>query len=283
MVSAPPVRRRLVGRELRRYREGLGFTLDDAARTLECDRSKISRIETGQRGIRGKELRELLAEYGVAGEQKALLAALADPRGGIGWYRDYEDVLADAWQDYLLLETAATGVAAYDAQQVPGLLQTPAYARALAETDPSLADDAARDKAAEAVIARQLAILDDGRLEVQLVIGQAALHQQVGSAAVMREQLSVLAAAAADSSAVTVQVLPFESGAHAAVGDGSMAILRFVGAPELGVVHVGGIGGGVCLEGRDDVEAYSRVFEQLRAFALSSAQSALMLRGLTGD
>ena len=62
---------------------------------------------------------------------------------------------AGAWQDYLLLETAATGIAAYDAQQVPGLLQTPAYARALAETDPSLADDAARDQAAEAVIARQ--------------------------------------------------------------------------------------------------------------------------------
>jgi transcriptional regulator with XRE-family HTH domain len=52
MVPAPAVRRRLVGRALRRYRENLGYTLEDAARTLECDRSKISRIETGQRGIR---------------------------------------------------------------------------------------------------------------------------------------------------------------------------------------------------------------------------------------
>ena len=120
MVSAPPVRRRLVGRALRRYREGLGFTLDDAARTLECDRSKISRIETGQRGIRGKELRELLAEYGVAGEQQALLTALADPRGGFGWHRDYTGVLPGAWQDYLAVETAATGIAAYGAQCIPG-------------------------------------------------------------------------------------------------------------------------------------------------------------------
>jgi Domain of unknown function (DUF5753) len=136
---------------------------------------------------------------------------------------------------------------------------------------------------AGAVLARQQAILSEGRPEVQLVIGEAALHQQVGSAAVMHEQFSVLAAAAADSGVVTLQVLPFESGAHAAAGDGSMAILRFVGAPELGLFHVGGIGGGVCLEGRDDVEAYSRVFEQLRAFALSPAQSALLLRGLAGD
>ena len=115
------------------------------------------------------------------------------------------------------------------------------------------------------------------------MIGQAALHQQVGSAAVMDEQIGALAEAAGDSGTVTVQILPFESGAHAAAGDGSLALLRFAGAPGLGLVHVGGIGGGVCLEGQDDLEAYARVFEQLRAFALSPAQSALLLRGLVGD
>lgn len=70
MITDPPVRRRLVGGALRQYRENLGYTLDDAAQILECDRSKISRIETGQRGIRGKELRELLAEYGIGEEQQ---------------------------------------------------------------------------------------------------------------------------------------------------------------------------------------------------------------------
>jgi Domain of unknown function (DUF5753) len=135
----------------------------------------------------------------------------------------------------------------------------------------------------EAVIARQQAILGDLRPEVRLVIGEAALHQQVGSKTVMNEQLTALALAAGDSGIVTVQVLPFESGAHAAAGDGSLAILRFAGAPGLGLVHLGGIGGGVCLEGKDDLEAYERVFEQLQAFALSPAQSALLLRGLVGD
>jgi transcriptional regulator with XRE-family HTH domain len=283
MVPAPPVRRRLVGRALRRYREGLGFTLDDAARALECDRSKISRIETGQRGIRGKELRELLAEYGVAGEQQVILTALADPRSAFGWHRGYADVLPGAWQDYLTLETASTSIAAYDTQRVPGLLQTPAYARALAEADPSLADAGARDRSAEAVIARQRAILGEARPYVHLVIGQAALHQQVGDASVMDEQLGALAVAVGDSGAVTVQVLPFESGAHAAVADGSLAILRFAGASGLGLVHLGGVGGGVCLDGKDDVDAYEQAFDRLRAFALSPAQSVQLLRGLVGD
>jgi transcriptional regulator with XRE-family HTH domain len=283
MVSAPPVRRRLVGSALRRYRESLGYTLEDAARILECDRSKISRIETGQRGIRGKELRELLAEYGVVGEQQATLTVLADPRGAFGWHRDYAGILSGAWQDYLVLETAASKITGYEAQQVPGLLQTPAYARALAETDPSLADDAARDRAAEAVLARQQAILGERRPEVHLIIGQAALHQQVASPAVMDDQLSLLAETAGDSGTITVQILPFDSGAHAAAGDGSLALLQFAEAPGLGLVHLGGIGGGVCLAGQGSLATYARAFEQLRAFALSPAQSALLLRGMADD
>jgi transcriptional regulator with XRE-family HTH domain len=107
-VSAPPVRRRLVGKALRRYREGMGYTLDDVARIMECDRSKMSRIELGQRGIRDKELRELCLEYGVADDQQAMLRLLADPRGAFGWYLDYDRVLHGAWRDYLTLETAAS-------------------------------------------------------------------------------------------------------------------------------------------------------------------------------
>jgi transcriptional regulator with XRE-family HTH domain len=169
VIAAPPVRRRLVGGALRRYRENLGYTLEDAARILECDRSKISRIETGQRGIRAKELRELLAEYGI-GEQQATLAAIADPRGARRWYETYADVLPGAYQDYLFLETVASRVSAYEAQRVPALLQTPAYARALAEADPSLADDDARDTAIEATLARQKAILGERNLVIAFIV-----------------------------------------------------------------------------------------------------------------
>jgi transcriptional regulator with XRE-family HTH domain len=283
MVIAPPVRRRLVGKALRRYRENLGYSLNDVAPILECDPSKISRIETGERGIRPKELRELLGEYGIEGEQLDILTLLADPRGAFGWYRDYADVLHGALKDYLTLETAATRVWAYDAQRVPVLLQTHAYARALAGADPALDDDDARDRAAEAVTARQRAVLMEQRPDVRLVIGQAALHQQVGSPEVMNDQLRHVARAAESSGTVTVQVLPFESGAHAAAGDGSLAILQFTGTAGLGLVHLGGIAGGVCLEDRGDLAAYAQAFDQLRAFALSPAQSALLLRGLAGD
>jgi Domain of unknown function (DUF5753) len=126
--------------------------------------------------------------------------------------------------------------------RVSGLLQTSGYAQALAEADPSMHDAAARDSAAEAVLARQHAILNKPGLELHLVIGEAALHQQVGRPEVMQKQLAMLAQAAGDSGPITVQVLPVRG----------------------------------CLEGQDDLNAYAPALDQLRAFALSPAQSALL-------
>jgi transcriptional regulator with XRE-family HTH domain len=280
VITAPPVRRRLVGGALRRYRENLGYTLDDAARILECDRSKISRIETGQRGIRGKELRELLAEYGVSDEQQKILVGLANPRGALGRHLEYADALPGAWQDYLILEAAATKISAYEPQRIPALLQTAAYARELAEADPGLADNDARERAVAAVLARQKAILGERKPEIHVIIGEAAMRQEVGGPDVMEEQFGVLAGISGDSGRVTVQILPFSSGAHAAAGVGSLAMLQFDDVPGLGIVHLGGASGGVCLESQADLAVHARVFEQLRAFALSPAQSALLLRGL---
>lgn len=278
----PPVRRLLVGGALRRYRENLGFALDDAARILECDKSKISRIETGQRGIRKKELRELLTEYGIDDQQQRILSAMADPRGAKSWCRAYDDVLPGRYQDYLVLEATASHILIYEAQRIPVLLQTPRYARALAEADSRLADDEARDRAVEATLARQNVILSQKKPDIRMIIGEAALYQRIGGPAVLEEQLGRLARVASDSGQVTVHILPFDSRAHAAADVGSLSILQFPEAPGLGVVHLGAAGGGFCLPEEEDIAAHTRVFEQLRAFALSPAQSALLLRGLTG-
>src|SRR5260370_40175403 len=93
VTGEPPVRRRLVGGALRRYRENVGYVLEDAARVLECDRSKMSRIETAQRGIRPKELRELLTEYGGPAREQAALLALASRGGPRGRGHAYADPL----------------------------------------------------------------------------------------------------------------------------------------------------------------------------------------------
>ena len=339
MTGTPPVRRRLLGAALRGYRESMGYNLDQAARILECDRSKVSRIETGQRGIRPKELRELLTEYGVApGEQEALLAVAHSGRL-TGWWLDYADVLSEAGQDYVFMEIAATEVLAYEPNQVPDLLQTARYASAVADADANCVSAEQRTHAVEVKLARQRITLGASVTEassgaasvtearpaaagtggagtgaagtgaagtaaargrgpraaepwakrLDFVITEGALRQAVGGPIVMRDQLSRLAAlaeageraGAVAGARISVRVLPFAAGAHAAAGCGSMTILRFAQTPGIGVIHLAGLSGGVSLEGREEVARYLRTFSQLKTAALAPQESARLLRAMT--
>lgn len=301
MTGTPPVRRRLLGSALREYRENLGWNLDEAARILECDRSKISRIETGERGIRPKELRELLAEYSVpAAEQQALLA-IAHRGRETGWWLDYRDVLTADGQDYVIMEIAATQILLYEANQVPDLLQTQDYMRAVAAADARYGSDEQRAHAMEVKLNRQRIVVA-GRAPdtvLDVVVTEGALRQTVGAPRVMREQLGRLAAIAstgyadgADSvlpedgaamgrSQVSLRVLPFAAGAQAAAGCGSMTLLRFAEAPEIGVIHLAALSGGISLQGREEVVRYQRAFDRLRAAALTPSRSAQLIRVLS--
>ena len=188
VTGDPPVRRRLVGGALRRYRENVGYALEDAARVLECDRSKISRIETGQRGIRPKELRELLTEYGVPASEQLALVSIASRGGQHSWWHPYAAALSDAYLDYVIMESAAAEIMTYEAQLIPDLLQTDEYARAIAAAEPGYETDQQRDDAVAAKAMRRQAVLDGRRLSV--VLGEGALYQAVGGADVMAGQLS---------------------------------------------------------------------------------------------
>jgi transcriptional regulator with XRE-family HTH domain len=273
------VRRRLVGGALRRYRENVGYALEDAARVLECDRSKISRIETGQRGIRPKELRELLTEYGVPASEQLVLVTIASRGGQHSWWHPYADVLSDAYLDYVIMESAASDIMAYEAQLVPDLLQTDDYARAIAAAEPGYLTGQQREDAVAAKAVRKQAVLNGNR-RLSVVLGEGALHQAVGGAGVLAGQISHLVQLSSDFPAVTIQVLPFSAGAHAAAGSGSLAILRFPDAPSLGVVYLEALSGGVYLESQADVARYVRAFALLRAAALSPAETARMLRDM---
>ncbi len=276
------MRRRLVGGALRRYRENVGYSLEDAARILECDRSKISRIETGQRGIRPKELRELMAEYGVPASEQLALLAIASRGGQHSWWHPYADVWSDAYLDYVIMESAASEIMAYETQLIPDLLQTDDYTRAIAAAEPGYLTDQQREDAVAAKAVRRQVVLG-GRSPVRLgvILGEGALHQAVGGLDVLAGQLAHLVKLAGDYPAVTIQVLPFSAGAHAAAGSGSLAILRFPDAPSLGVVYLEALSGGVYLEDQADVARYVRAFALLRAAALSPAESVRLLRNLS--
>ena len=278
-----------MGGALRRYRENMGYALEDAARVLECDRSKISRIETGQRGIRAKELRELLTEYGVPDSEQAAMTAIASRDGRPGWWQPFAGSFSEAYLDYVIMESAASEILTYEAQLVPDLLQTDDYARAIAAAEPGYTTAEQREEAVTARAVRRQGVLS-GKRRLSVILGEGALRQAVGGPGVLAGQVSHLIQLAEEHPDLTVQILPFSAGAHAAAGSGSLAILRFPDAPSLGglgvlgglgIVYLEGLSGGVYLDSQADVARYIRAFTLLRACALSVGDSVRLLRSLS--
>ncbi len=282
MIDAPPVRRRLIGAALRRFREQAGFTLDDAARILECDRSKISRIETGQRGVRPKELGELLVEYGVEPSRRDALLALARQARQVGWWQSYSEVLYDAYQDFISLEASASAIWTYEAQLVPGLLQTEDYARAIAGASLVGESQEEREQFVQARLIRQQVLTREQPVQFWAILSEGALRQLVGGPQVMRAQLRHLSDIGSTRPNVNVQILPFAAGAHAATS-GPHVIMKFPEAPDLGVVYLEGQTGGIYLESTDEVARYTLVFEHLRASALSTAATMRLIEEVARD
>jgi Domain of unknown function (DUF5753) len=123
-------------------------------------------------------------------------------------------------------------------------------------------------------------IVGERQTELAAVIGEAALRQVVGGIGVMRAQLARLAEMSGTHSQITIQVLPFAAGAPPAGANGPLSILRFADAQSLGVVHLPGPGGGICLDSPPNVASHARAFSLLRASALTPTATAQLLRDM---
>jgi transcriptional regulator with XRE-family HTH domain len=282
MSGAPvlPLRQRLIGTALRRYREDAGYDLPEAARILRCDRSKIHRIEAGERGIRLAELRALMDEYGTDKHARDTLEALAQATRH-GWWQDYRRILSAGYIDLLIAESVAAQVTIYAPLQVPELLHTEDFARAAALAGNGGADQVA-DVAVAATMARQQAVLHESGTRVTVVLGEAALRQQVGDVSVLRGQLRHLATLARGGFPAEIHVVPFTAGVPDA--NGGFSVLQFGPAMPPGLVVVDGpADGGIYLDAPESVAAYACAFSRLRELALSPQDSARMLREAAHD
>ncbi|MFI9781032.1 helix-turn-helix domain-containing protein [Streptomyces sp. NPDC051956] len=266
----PTVRRRRLGQELRRLRELKGMTAEEVAERLLVSQSKISRLENGRRSISQRDVRDLCGVYEVEDHRivDSLMQMAKDSRQQ-GWWHSFGDI---PYSVYIGLETDAASLRVYDPQVVPGLLQTRAYAEtlitgALPETTPIDID-----KRVQVRVRRQERIAaPDNPLRLWTVLDESALRRVVGSRTVMREQLEHLVEQS-QLPHVTVQVIPFDMGAHPGL-NGQYAILEFPDAADSSVVYIEGVTSDLYLEKANDVQKYSVMYEHLRAQALNVEQS----------
>ncbi|MGV4982121.1 helix-turn-helix domain-containing protein [Streptomyces sp. NPDC001709] len=284
MQNGPAVRRRKLGAELRTLRTGAGLTSGEAARLVGWHQSKVSRIETGASGVKPADVRLLLDAYGVQdGHLRELLLMLAgsEDRGDRHhWWHAYRGVLPPTYRDFISLESQASAMRTLETTVVPGLLQTPEYARAVTRAAVKDLDDERLDTLVEVRLARQDVLRTERPLRLSAVLDEAVLRREVGGPGVMARQLERLVEAARLPQ-VRLQVLPFGTGAHVGL-TGAFVIFSFPSTSDLDVVVLDQLTSSLYLERKEDLMAYSEAFDTLQFHALSPEESLDYIAGI-GD
>ncbi|MET7298414.1 helix-turn-helix transcriptional regulator [Embleya sp. NPDC005575] len=275
--SGSTVRRILLGSQLRRLREAKGISREEAGYEIRASESKISRMELGRVSFKERDVADLLTMYGVGDEtERAALLGLAAEANAQGWWHNYNDILPSWFQVYVGLEEAASVIRTYEVQFVPGLLQTPEYARAVVIAGQPSASAAEVDRRVGLRMQRQSILYRDKPPRLWVVLDEAALRRPIGGREVMRDQVRHLIEMAALPN-VTIQIMPFRFGAHAAEG-GPFLLLRFPESDLPDVVYLEQLTSALYLDKRDEVDAYTEVMDRLSVDGMPPDKSVDLLQ-----
>ncbi|MFE9107084.1 helix-turn-helix domain-containing protein [Actinomadura geliboluensis] len=274
------MKRRRLAAELRQQRERLGLTIEEVAERLEWSTAKVSRIENARVGVLPRDVKYLLNVYGVEGEAREVLMALAREARQKGWWHSYGEAIPTWFEVYVGLESDAATMDQYDTEHVPGLLQTAEYARSLFEAFP-IDDGTEIEKRVELRMARTEYLTSDDGPKFWAVLNEAVIRRKVGGSRTMRQQLRHLGEMAKLPN-VTLQVLPFEAGAHPAMS-GSFTILGFPEPSDPKVVFMETQTGGLYLEKAHEIVRYTLAFDHLRAAALRPSDSQTLIARAADD
>ena len=279
----PTVSRIVLGTQLRRLREAAGITREEAGYAIRASHAKISRLELGRVGFKERDVVDLLALYGVEdGDECAAVFALLKQANSRGWWQQHSDLLPSWFENYLRLEQVAKTVRTFQVQFVPGLMQTEEYARAVIEHgDRHHQPPHEIERRVRLRMERQKMLQQPDSPQLWAVIDEAALTRPFGPPSVMRAQLEHLLELGAAPN-ITLQVLPFRAGAHAAAG-GSFTILRFAESDLPDVVYLEQLTSAVYLDKRSDIENYLTIMEQVSVQAAPPADSKAIIQGLVAD
>jgi hypothetical protein len=254
-------------------------TLAEVVSRLGWSESKLSRIEGGKLNISASDLDRLVSTYSATEADRARLTALADQQRRPAWWEPYTDALTDPYEAYIAAESRATAIMNYQAQVVPGLLQTAEYAFAVIQADSTPHDAETINRRVQVRMARKAVLIREPQPRLHIVLDEAVLARPIGGVDVFKRQmLSLLEASERPN--VDIQVLSFGIGAHHALA-GSFTILKFSeGSPSL--AYSEGLTGGVVRDDPTEVDAYYESFSSISAVALNHEDSRAVIKNIIG-
>jgi len=277
-MTGSTVPRRQLGRYLRDLRGEGGLTIRAAAQALEWSEAKIWRIETGQTSLRSLDVEAMCRAYGAKPDITQALMGLAKETKAKGWWHAYGDAVPEWFDVYIGLEQAASQIAWYEAELVPGLFQTEAYARTVISAEHSDESDEDIGRRVHLRLARQALVRRTiAPPAIHVALDEGILRRPVGGPAVMAEQLDQLTEAG-NLPNVSIRVVPFNVGLHHGQLSGPFEILRFPvngdgRDSEPPTVYQDGATGALYLDKPREVERFSTLFGNIWDTSLDEASS----------
>ncbi|OZM75027.1 transcriptional regulator [Amycolatopsis antarctica] len=272
------VRQRRVSAELRSLREARKLSCKDVARALDCSESKISRMETGERGLYVDDVAAILGFLRAPATIRQELLALVRDGEERNWH-ELHGKLPTTWTNLIRIERDAAAILNYEPMFFPGLAQTPDYARHLIHgTDPALSEPEV-DTLVSARLSRQAIIGRRDAPQVHLIVDETVLRRPVVTPEIMRAQLHHLLALS-ERRTITVQVVPFTSAAHPGLR-GPFVLLEFASEPTL--AHVESRNSSSFLEEDEHIDSVRLAWRRLRTIALSPEDSARLIASAAGE
>ncbi|WP_250006495.1 helix-turn-helix transcriptional regulator [Actinoplanes sp. M2I2] len=276
------VRRLQLGARLRELRLAAGVSREAAGYRIRASESKISRMELGRVGFKARDVTDLLTLYGVESpEEHQRLLELTKAANSPSWWHTYGDVLESWFHSYLDLEQAAELIRTYEIQFVPGLLQTEAYASAVIRLGHNNPGKHEVERLANLRMTRKETLTRPEAPTFWAVLDEAVLRRLIGGREVLREQILALLEACENPN-VRLQVIPFDSGGHAAAG-GAFSILRFPHEELDDVVYIEHLTSALYLDKREDVDDYAAAFGRLIIEAAPPARTPDLLKAVLID
>src|SRR5215470_3110922 len=271
----PTVRRRRLAELLRQLRVDARLSVEEAAGRLEWSQNKLYRIERAEHGVAVGDARLLLDLYGVPATRREEVLGLVREARQRGWWQSYGDALPEPAAAYVGLEQDATWLAQYSAELVPGLLQTADYAHAIRRAGLLTDTDETTERWLAVRTQRQARLRGDQALTYWTVLNEAVLRRTVGTPEVMHAQLRHLIEVA-ELPNVTIQVLPFDAGPHAAMNS-PFTILRFADQTAPDVIYIENATSALYLERETEAARFTLIFDHVRVRALDPDRTLHMI------
>ncbi|MFD2764764.1 helix-turn-helix domain-containing protein [Micromonospora eburnea] len=285
--SGSTVPRRQLGRYLREIRENAHVTVTAAAKELEWSAPRIWRYETGQVSMHPNDVEAMCRVYGASRETIETMRALARETKAHGWWHSYGEAIKDWFKLYVGLEAAATKIRKYEANLVPGLLQTVEYMTEVIATDNPHMSEAERQAKADVRLRRQrlLARAVPRAPYFDVILNEAVLRRPLRDRLAMVRQLDALVAASQRHN-ITLRVLPLHVGLFRCASAGTFTMLDFptdVREPEPTTIYMDGPCGAAYLDKAHEIQTYEDAWASLTERALGAGESRELITAIAKE